>query len=206
MSAWPFLGISVLTTILTPTGQSALRWVDPRPPQKAPVPQGTPWKSQLELAAKRHGLRASLLAALVSVESGGRVTAVRYEPAFEDNYIKGNPRWDPARAAGWSDRDLATSWGLTQVMGATAWSLGYHGSPRGMLLPARQLELGARYLRARVDRWRLKDLAYQGVRLGLVAYNGGDGAARAVAKGLPHQSLNYAKKVLAREKTLKGAV
>lgn len=205
MTALPFLGISVLSTILTPTGRSALRWVDPRPPQKAPVPAGIPWKPQLELAAKRHGLRPSLLAALVQVESSGRTDAARHEPAFEDNYIRGNPRWAAARAAGWSDSDLATSWGLTQVMGATAWSLGFHGPPQGMLLPARQLELGARYLRARIDRWRLKDLTYQGVRLGLVAYNGGDGAAQAVANGSPHRSLYYAKKVLATEKRLKGA-
>lgn len=206
MTALPFLGISVLTTILTPTGRSALRWVDPRLPAKAPIAE-TGWKRQLELAAKRNGLRPSLLAALVAVESSGNPRATRYEPQFEGRYIRGNTKWDPARRAGWTDSDLATSRGLTQVLGVTAWELGYRGLPEGLYEPARALELGARYLRRHVDRWRTKDLAWAGVRLGLVGYNGGRGAVLAVLRGEPHQSLGYAQKVLRTEKRLKeGAI
>ncbi len=140
-------------------------------------------------ALNKYYVDPALFAALVIQESGGDPKASRYEPKYEAKNVTGKSRWNKARALGWSDHDLATSWGLAQVLGATAWEMGFHYPPAAILDPDANLKLGARYLRSKLAKWG-------NVYEALLAYNGGDGAVYAYRKGECHNCA-YANSVLA---------
>lgn len=143
-----------------------------------------------EYATSRYPVDPLLLAALVRAESSFNPRARRHEPEYQRRYVTGSSRWEPARRLGWSDEQLATSWGLTQVLGATAWSMGWHEPPAAILDPATNLTLGAKYLHQRLER-------YDGdVKRALIAYNGGHGAVLAYNRGASHPSIGYAERVL----------
>lgn len=112
-------------------------------------------------AARNHGLPASLVGAMVTVESSGDPRATRYEPKFYSRYVAGQG-FDPKEARG-----RATSWGLMQVMGETARMLGFTGPFETLLDPAVGLAWGCAYL-ARLrnrypgDSWETICRAYNG--------------------------------------------
>lgn len=149
-------------------------------------------------ALNKYYVDPALFAALVIQESGGNPDAYRHEPAYQAKYVTGQARWNRARAVGWTDEALATSWGLTQVLGATAWSMGWHYPPEKILDPASNLALGAKYLRMKLDQ-------YDGnVLEALLAYNGGGGAVNAYRRGEPY-NLDYALNVMAlRDRIIRG--
>lgn len=92
--------------------------------------------------ATKHGLNDSLVCAICEQESGWNPNATRYEPAFYTRYIQ--PMISDGRLTGDSTKDLATSWGLMQVMGETARESGYMGPCDQLLEPALGLEWGCR--------------------------------------------------------------
>ena len=126
----------------------------------------------IEKAAADHGLPARLVAATVGVESGGNTWAFRFESGFYQRYVKPNTS---IRALGPCSLDTerqaqATSWGLMQVMGATARSLGFAGPFLSALcVPETGLEFGARFLAKLRDR----HLALHGWPGVVCAYNAG---------------------------------
>lgn len=130
------------------------------------------WHPLIDQTAVRHGLPARLAAAVVAVESGGEPFAFRFEPAFYERYVRPRPDWRPVRPC---SRDterqaLATSWGLMQVMGATARDLGYAGPYLASLCdPPQGIEYGCRLLTRLRDR-HLAALGWPGV---VAAYNAG---------------------------------
>jgi soluble lytic murein transglycosylase-like protein len=152
-----------------------------------------PYRRWIEESAAVNGLKPSLLAALLLQESRGNPAATRYED--KATWVLRSAALNPARKAGWSDRELMTSYGLGQVMGSTAWSLGYRGKPSGLLEPKTSVEYAARYLGRRLREHKTPLLA-------LVAYNGGIGAVRVVRAGGEHQAAHYARRVLEREASL----
>lgn len=81
-----------------------------------------------DAAAKRHNLPPNLVYAIIQAESGGNPWAIRYEPAFYSRYVIDNP---PKGRGTCSDdtesRMQAASWGLMQIMGATARNAGFNG-------------------------------------------------------------------------------
>lgn len=117
-------------------------------------------------AAKRHGLDFWHLVAQVEKESSGNPRAVRYEHDYRWFYPPGSlPTGD--------ELDFQrTSWGLLQVMGATARELGYKEPasvwPSSPLkdAPAVALDLGCVYLVRQLRRWGTLHAA-------LSAYNAG---------------------------------
>jgi outer membrane biosynthesis protein TonB len=120
----------------TPTPAPAPPPPTPAPdPPSAPTPDwagrlpaaGQPWAGEVDLAARRHGVDARLLAALVWRES-----------SFDPNAVS----W--AGAAG-----------LTQLMPATARSLGLRvdATVDERFDPAKNLDAGARYLGQQLDRF-----------------------------------------------------
>jgi soluble lytic murein transglycosylase-like protein len=70
--------------------------------------------------ATEHGLSPALVCAVIEQESGWNTWSQRFEPAFYDKYIA--PHY-PQRTTESIAR--ATSYGLMQVMGATARELGF---------------------------------------------------------------------------------
>ncbi len=120
---------------------------------------GIPYANEINAAAARHGLDPALLAGLVKQESGFNA-AIR----------------SPAGATG-----------LTQLMPATARSLGVTDPTD----PLQSLEGGAKYLREQLDRFGGDE------RLALAAYNAGPGAVKRFG-GIPpyRETQNYVEAVL----------
>ena len=134
-------------------------------------------------AAGRHGLPANLVAAVVEVESGGDAWAFRHEPGFYERYVKDDAsvRAAPPCSRETERRARAFSWGLMQVMGATARGLGFTGPFLAELTdPALNLEYGCRLL----ARLRGREHARHGWPGVVAAYNAGsarlDGQGRFV--------------------------
>ena len=156
------------------------------------------FEREFSYALNKYYVDPALLAALVIQESGGNPDAYRHEPEYQAKYVTGKARWNSARALGWTDELLATSWGLTQVLGTTAWEMGFKYPPEKILDPASNLALGAKYLRMKLDQYK------GNVTEALLAYNGGDGAVHAYRAGRPY-NLSYALNVLAlRDRIIRG--
>lgn len=126
------------------------------------------------VAATRHGLDSCLLAALVVQESSGDPLAVRHEPRYA--YLWDVREWQAFRRLSEEERRSAkppedfgapvgvsaatewaqqrTSWGLCQVMGATARQLGFRGRFLSALCePTLGADYGARYLAGLLERF-----------------------------------------------------
>ncbi|MCB2188386.1 MAG: lytic transglycosylase domain-containing protein [Deltaproteobacteria bacterium] len=129
-----------------------------------------PQRQLIRAAALAHGLAPHVLAGLVRVESGGNPWAVRAEPGYR--WLVGDDPGEPLLVPPGSTRDTEwacqrLSWGLCQVMGATARELGYAGWLPRLADPALGLEYGARYLARCLAR------SQGNLVLGLLKYNGG---------------------------------
>lgn len=124
-------------------------------------------------AAEQHGVPPMLLLHVPEVESNWQPWASRYEPAF-NRYLA--PSFPIATTIRTETEHQRTSWGLCQIMGWTARTLGYSGPIPQLCDPATNLNLGALYLRRLHD----KALAEDGTpapswRWAVTAYNHGEG-------------------------------
>jgi len=141
--------------------------------------------------AEKYGLPVRLVMAIITVESGGNPFAIRYEPAFFSRYVRDNPSVK-AKAPCSLDTERqarATSWGLMQVMGETARSVGFQGVFLSELTRVEAgIDAGCRYLRSLVNRY-LSMHGWPGV---VAAYNAG--SPRMDGKQFANQS--YVDKVL----------
>lgn len=126
-------------------------------------------------AIARHGVDAQLVAAIITVESSWSPWAVRHEPLY--SYLSEVEQ--NAKRSGWSpatERQLQKmSWGLMQVMGATARDLAYQDPLTQLIVPSANLEVGIRYLKTKLARYKGDTEA------AIAAYNAG--AARRGANG-----------------------
>jgi soluble lytic murein transglycosylase-like protein len=139
----------------------------------------TPYRKEIELAAKAKQIDPDLLEALVMIESSGEADARRFEPEYFDRYLKNNPDY-----AGAVPERVAKSYGLCQIMYPTARQYGFRHEPEMLFLPGVNLDLGAKILRALLNK-------YDGDEgKALQAYNGGPGN---VGKARPEA---YSKRVL----------
>jgi soluble lytic murein transglycosylase-like protein len=153
-----------------------------------PTPWAALYRHAITFAAKVHQLEPLVLLAVAWQESHGGVVSdagrwtwapqrlYRYEPGFWDRYMgpasRGWPKYEPpsehpAVAEAWKRR-VSSSYGILQVMFATAQDLGYGGSPEGLLDPLTSANLGAKLLRKNLDGPAKGDLADA-----LAAYNTG---------------------------------
>jgi len=112
------------------------------------------------------GVSPMLVAAIVQAESSGDTNAVRYEASFQ-HYWK---TAEFARKLGITNDTEASlqrhSWGLMQVMGATARWIGFKGPITDLLQPEVGLKWGCRYLK------RLTEQHKTGPKI-IAAYNAG---------------------------------
>lgn len=66
--------------------------------------------------------------------SGGTDVGPRYEPGFEQRYLRGKPQWESlAKQYGW--KAVSSSYGPHQIMYPVAVELGYEGSPKDLADP-----------------------------------------------------------------------
>lgn len=143
-------------------------------------------------AAQKHGLDFWTLVAQVERESSGNPLAMRWEPGYRWFYPPGTIPSDEQEKL-----FQMTSWGLLQIMGATARELGYRepatlwpSSPL-KLDPVTALDLGCVYLKKMLTRWG------GATRDGLSAYNAGHPTANNYG--------NYVEPILERADALKEA-
>lgn len=129
-------------------------------------------KPLIDLAAKRQGLDPRLIAAIIEVESGGQSYACRFEPGYPFLF-------EPTVMAKTSGTTLSTeqmlqrcSWGLMQVMGATARELGLRAPLPSLTDPAAGIEFGCLYFKAQLARYSGKTLD------AIAAYNAGSVVVR----------------------------
>ena len=140
----------------------------------------TDYQPDIIAAARHHGLDADLVTAVVLQESAGQTDAFRFEPSVW-GWFQRSPK-----AAGLNARRAGSSYGLMQILYATATDYGFSAEPEHLFLPKVGLDFGCRHLAALLQ-WAAGD-----VRLALAAYNGGKGNAHKA------QPLAYAAEVLAR--------
>lgn len=150
------------------------------------------YRREIDHWAKHFKLDPDLVEAVVRVESSGLAHAYRYEPAFWDTYLA-----DQSFYKGKNPRRVSASYGLMQVMYATAVD---HGFPAGsepelLFVPDQSLYYGCHVLS------RLMDWAKGNIDQALAAYNGGK---RGNEKP-PFRNRGYVAKVKAALEQIEGA-
>lgn len=120
------------------------------------------FRAEVENIAQQFGLDADLLHAQVMVESSGKTSAYRFEPAFWTRYMADKPEWDGA-----NPERVSASYGLLQCMYPVAKELGYSDIPEHLFAPMTGLFWGAKKLAL------LRDWAGGNMEAALAAYNGG---------------------------------
>lgn len=111
--------------------------------------------------AARYHLDPYLLEAQVWVESSDNPFAFRYESSFYTTYLKAKPFW-----SAWGPL-AACSYGLLQILFATAVEDGFAKRPEELFVPIIGLDAGAYHLRTLLDRLKGDPSA------ALASYNGG---------------------------------
>lgn len=140
----------------------------------------TDYQPEIQAAARNYGLDPALVTAVVLQESSGKTHAYRFESSVGE-WFKGNPK-----AAGLTPARFAASYGLMQILFATATDYGFAVEPEYLFIPKIGLDFGCKHLAALL-KWAKGDQF-----LALAAYNGGKGNARKA------QPCAYAGEVLAR--------
>lgn len=132
----------------------------------------------IEAAATQHGLPVRLVAAIVMVESAGKPNATRFEPEFQRRYIH------PMCLSQGESRGRATSWGLMQIMGQTAYTIGFRGNFSDLLKPEIGLKWGCDFFSRLASRYPSEpwDVICR-------AYNGGPGNRHNLASTYPAKVL-----------------
>lgn len=131
-------------------------------------------RGNLETYTKPYGIEARLVAAIIAVESQWDPYAVRYEENYR--YVTRTSYF--ARAANISEATEKSlqrhSFGLMQVMGATARAEGLGGSLLKMVDPLVGLECGLLHLKYCFDRFGTKGTTLRSFEPDVVAaYNAG---------------------------------
>lgn len=146
----------------------------------------TNYTREILSAAQSHGLSPDLVEALVLVESSGRAEAFRYEPGIMAQIQSGKlkPKFMPPNR---TDRRVASSYGLMQLLFVTACDYGFRNEPEMLFVPWINLEYGCAFLGALLD-WADGDYTRA-----FAAYNGG----KAGNVTPPFRNQSYALRVFA---------
>lgn len=143
--------------------------------------------------AAAYGLPFDLIAAIITVESDSDPWAMRFEKKFLRRYVSMRPPVYGSVSHATERIQLATSWGLMQVMGMVARERGFIGPFLSELCePVVGIDFGCRQLVSKRDKYLAKH-GWNGV---IAAYNGGSpkyrkkGGIKVLANG------NYVSKVL----------
>lgn len=123
-------------------------------------------------ASRETGINPQLIAAVIWQESRANPFAIRYEPKFFDRYIKGKELtgFVPSFKLISEETERASramSFGLMQVMGATARENGFEGTYLSELCDIQaNIEIGVKILAKHIRK-------FEDTNKALLAYNGG---------------------------------
>ncbi len=120
-------------------------------------------KDIIAINSSMFSIPIEIICGIISQESSWKTNATRYEKEFQKKYID-------TKYSNFSEkwrRDMATSWGLMQVMGIVALELGFKGEPILLLNPKFGIEWGCRKLASLMRKYKssLKDV--------IASYNAG---------------------------------
>ena len=107
----------------------------------------------IEKYCNHYSLPPPLIKSIIQVESSGNTYAVRYEPHFRwlynvEDYTSG------LQTESTEKEMQKTSWGLMQIMGATAREIGFDGAYLSELInPETNIKYGCKYLAGLRDRF-----------------------------------------------------
>lgn len=79
------------------------------------------WRSLATHWAERTSVPEAFILAIIQMESGGNPKAKRYEPEYQRKYFASAKFEEIQRVARISPQEVATSYGLMQLMPMTAW-------------------------------------------------------------------------------------
>ena len=79
------------------------------------------WRSLAIHWAERTSVPEAFILAIIQMESGGNPKAKRYEPEYQRKYFASAKFEEIQRVARISPQEVATSYGLMQLMPMTAW-------------------------------------------------------------------------------------
>jgi hypothetical protein len=151
-------------------------------------PLNTPALKTLVLNyCRSHALNYDIISGLISVESNWHPKRARYEPAF--NYFSQPYKWAALQSIS-QDTEMTlqrTSWGLMQLMGATARSLSYDLWLPDLCDPMTGIIWGCEYFKSRAAH-------YPDVKDQISAYNAGTPRKRGDGT---YENQAYVDKVLA---------
>ncbi len=154
------------------------------------IPQKiTQYREIIDKWCTQIGVSQSLVMAVIQMESGGNPNAKRPEPGYMRAYVEKNPKWLKfSRETGITLQEIATSYGLLQMMFATAHGYGCKTVAQA-LDPSQAIRFGVAHLKTLLDKYPIGEA--------LAAYNGGDGGASQYRTGKDTPATRYAKNVLA---------
>jgi|GEM_PF-830302 len=155
------------------------------------VPEKPLYSAEINAAALRFNLPVRLIQAMILIESGGLPWAMRYEPEFYDKYVA-QREIKPLRPCSEATerRGRATSWGLMQIMGETARSVGF---ARPYLSELCAPDVGLLWACSYLEHLKNRFVAW-GWSAVVAAYNGGPGAVLGAEQ---FTNPEYPRKVLA---------
>ena len=147
------------------------------------------WMKEVDEVCMKVGISQSLVLAVITKESNGNPNAKRKEPRYRSEYVDRNPKWlTYSREKNVSLEDIASSYGLMQMMFPTAYGYGCKSIAQA-LDPYESIRFGAAHLKMLLNK-------YDDMGEALAAYNGGNGGAAAWRAKRNTDAVLYAKDVL----------
>lgn len=132
------------------------------------IPAGEVLATRRALAAKygaKYNIPTELVCAVIEQESGWNPWAIRFEPAFEERYVR------PLGLNPTQTVERSISWGPMQLMGQVARELGFIGNIPELCDPDTGVDWGCKKLRQCLDRAKGDEIQ------ALLYWNGGSNAA-----------------------------
>lgn len=148
------------------------------------------WLSVAEKWSRQTGTPVPLILATIEQESGGDPYATRYEKEYEDRYVAGNQKnLRIAVECGLTKREMATSYGLMQLMFPLAYGYGAR-SVEELLDYDKNIRFGSAHLGTLISKYRLGDIDAGCIRKAAGAYNGA-GSSSSYARNIYSLYLRY---------------
>lgn len=148
------------------------------------------WRELAEKWSRQTGTPTALILATIEQESGGDPRAIRYEKEYEERYVINNSKNRRiAEECGLTTKQVATSYGLMQLMFPLAYGYGAR-SIQALLDPNQNIRFGSAHLGTLISKYRVGEIDAVCIRKVAGEFNGA-GSASAYARNIYALYLQY---------------